>query len=309
MKKYIVTTTINPPTKALKLYSELEEWKLIVVGDLKTPSGFSSLDCIYISPKKQEESFPKLSELIGWNCIQRRNIGFLFALELGADIIATVDDDNVPLDNWGKNIVVGQEILIDNYEANRFNVFDPISVTEYPHLWHRGYPLQLLRERSFKKLQKKFNVPDIQANFWNGDPDIDAICRMEHSPNCEFSPSQFPFMSDGVSPFNSQNTFLTREALQHYFMFPFVGRMDDIWASFYLQALGYKVVYCEASVVQERNLHNLSLDFENEIVGYLNNLQLLESIRNDPGSIRRFIPERSAGAFDLYLDLTRQYSN
>ena len=33
--------------------------------------------------------------------------------------------------------------------------------------------------------------PDIQANFWNGDPDIDAVCRMLIKPECKFKKSTF----------------------------------------------------------------------------------------------------------------------
>jgi hypothetical protein len=36
MKKYIATTTINPPTEALIKYSKLKDWTVIVAGDLKT---------------------------------------------------------------------------------------------------------------------------------------------------------------------------------------------------------------------------------------------------------------------------------
>ena len=38
---------------------------------------------------------PKLSKLIGWNCIQRRNFAILEAYERGAEIIALIDDDNI----------------------------------------------------------------------------------------------------------------------------------------------------------------------------------------------------------------------
>jgi hypothetical protein len=44
--------------------------------------------------------------------IQRRNVGFVFAYNEGADIIATVDDDNIPYDNWGDNVLVGQEVEV-----------------------------------------------------------------------------------------------------------------------------------------------------------------------------------------------------
>ncbi len=58
-----------------------------------------------------------------------------------------------------------------------------------------------------RKTRKRVHV-DIQADFWNGDPDIDAVCRMEHAPECDFDPAAFPIASNRLSPFNSQNTFL-----------------------------------------------------------------------------------------------------
>jgi hypothetical protein len=39
-------------------------------------------------------------------------------------------------------------------------------------------------------------------------------------------------------------------------MFPHVGRMDDIWASYYLQAKGYRGVWSKVSVYQQRNIHD-----------------------------------------------------
>jgi len=93
MKKYIVTTTINPPTLALKKYANMENWNLIVVGDLKTPHElYSNINCYYMTPEIQESLYPNLSEIIGWNCIQRRSIGIVEAYNRGADVIATVDD-------------------------------------------------------------------------------------------------------------------------------------------------------------------------------------------------------------------------
>lgn len=34
---YIVATSINPPTNAIRKFDAMPDWKLIVVGDLKTP--------------------------------------------------------------------------------------------------------------------------------------------------------------------------------------------------------------------------------------------------------------------------------
>ena len=74
---------------------------------------------------------------------QRRNIGFIEAYNLGADVIATVDDDNIPYENWGQNLYVGLETECDHYEAEN-GVFDPLSVTNSNFLWHRGYPVELI---------------------------------------------------------------------------------------------------------------------------------------------------------------------
>ena len=305
MNKIIVTTTINPPTKALIDFSVLPDWKLIVVGDLKTPHRqYSDSRYSYYTPDSQENDYPELSELIGWNTMQRRNLGFLKALEMGADIIATVDDDNIPLKGWGENLIVGQKIKIKSYTADK--VFDPLSVTNYSHLWHRGFPIQRLLMRDSKIATETVFV-DVEASFWNGDPDIDAICRMEHGPDCEFDKNSFPFTSPQFSPFNSQNTFLTRRALKRYFVFPKIGRMDDIWASYYLEAEGFRVAYSAASVKQVRNIHDLTIDFTAEILGYQKTDSLITALMESPKLIKDFIGEDSNNAFQIYLKEVQKF--
>jgi hypothetical protein len=297
-KKVIVTTTINKPTVALKAYARMEDWHLVVVGDKNTPSEFLIEGATYLSPEMQESAYSILSQLIGWKTIRRRNLGFLWALEAGAEVIATVDDDNAPLANWGKDLKVGKTVTCQQYSGEL--VMDPISVTNYPNLWHRGFPLQMLQQRTYTSTPATEFV-DVEAAFWNGDPDIDAICRMEHAPDCVFDPALFPFSFNRFSPFNSQNTFLSRRALKNYFMFPFVGRMDDIWAAYYIQSLGFKTLYSQPSVHQHRNPHDLTVDFEQEVVGYLKSLALIQALESDPEAIHNFIPESSSAAFKEYL--------
>ena len=76
--------------------------------------------------------------------------------------------------------------------------------------------------------------------------------------------------------------------------------MDDIWASYFLQSKGYKVLYCEATVKQERNFHDLIKDFNDEIIGYNNNLKLINFLKKDPNFIKNFLPKRSYDAFKRY---------
>ena len=299
MRKVIVTTTINPPTKAIQAFQAMKDWELVVAGDKKTPRDYHLDRGIYITPEEQEKYDPALSEAIGWNSIQRRNFAFLWAKDMKADLVALVDDDNIPLPGWGENLLVGKEVEVNYYETD-LPAFDPIGATNYPHLWHRGYPLQLLPKRDYSRKTRRRVRVDVQADFWNGDPDIDAFCRIAHAPECTFDPAPFPFAANKPAPFDSQNTFIRGEMLKDYFMFPHVGRMDDIWPSYYVQALGYKVIFNRASVYQERNEHDLIRDMRGEYIGYENNLKLISDLAANPESFLAHVPGRTAWAFELY---------
>ena len=188
---YIATTTINKPTKALKLFAKNKNCKLIVALDKKSKK-FDLKNSIVLSTKYQEKKWPKLSKLVGWNCIQRRNFAILEAFERGAETIALIDDDNIPYKNWFKNIFIDKKILCKEVKTNKI-IFDPVGYTNHKNLWHRGLPLELVNNRKYKDGKKYLIKPDIQANFWNGDPDIDAVCRMIFKPECNFKKKLFPF--------------------------------------------------------------------------------------------------------------------
>ena len=59
--------------------------------------------------------------------------------------------------------------------------------------------------------------------------------------------------------------------------------MTDIWRSFVAQRIawtnGWSVLFHNATVSQERNDHNLMLDFADEIDGYCNNLKIIQSLQ------------------------------
>jgi len=299
MKKVVVTTTINRPTEAIERFDAITDWTLVVIGDLKTPTDYRLKRGIYVPPAEQEKYDKELSDAIGWNCIQRRNFGLLWAADLGADILAVVDDDNIPYDFWGSGLLLGKSIEVNCYQTE-LPAFDPVGATNENRLWHRGYPLQLVPKRDYGRSSKKKMSFDIQADFWDGDPDIDAVCRMIFAPECKFNPEVFPLSADKIAPFNSQNTFLSKEILPNYFLFPHIGRMDDIWAAYYVQAKGAKVVFNRPSVYQKRNEHDLIVDMKREYLGYENNLELVKSIVDDPEIIFNYLPERSKTAFELY---------
>ena len=157
MKKYLILTSISEPSVATIKYCEIadeKDWKLVFIGDLKTPhASYQALESkyknfMYMTPEQQKQLYPELSEAIGWNKCQRRNIGFVYAYDNGCDILATSDDDNIPYDNWGDEIFVGHKIEVDCYENKTAEAFDPISVTEHKTLWHRGYPVEYVHTKN-----------------------------------------------------------------------------------------------------------------------------------------------------------------
>lgn len=309
MEKFIVTTTINSPTEATLKFCEIADgknFKFVIIGDKKTPhEEYRKLETkhknvTYLSPKQQDELFPEISALIGWHTIQRRNIGFIYSYINDAEIVATVDDDNVPYDFWGDQIYIGKKTIVDLYENLSCPYFDPLSVTNHNNLWHRGFPIEYLKIKNEIEYKGKVEiVPLIQAEFWDGDPDIDAICRLSKKPIVKFENFD-PFTTKQMTPYNSQNTFLHRSVLKNYSVLPFVGRMDDIWGA-YIQQFYHpgSVIFTSASVYQERNPQDLIRNLENEIIGYRNTLNLINNIQN----YSEYLPENT----NLYFKEYRKY--
>jgi hypothetical protein len=303
MHKYIVTTTINSPTKATRLFCQRNDWKFIIVGDLKTPhEAYRRLEkkyanVLYLSPDNQKKMYGKLSKSIGWKTVERRNVGFVHAYNEGADIIASVDDDNIPYAKWGTKLYVGKMISVDCYEPKN-GIFDPLAVTKHNHLWHRGYPIELLKTKN--NITRKGVVRRkvlVQADLWDGDPDIDAIARLTFKPMLRFSDIKKPYCSNKISPFNSQNTFLAREVFPHYAVLPFIGRMEDIWGGYILQKYFPKsVIYNVATVYQDRNKQDIIKNLEDEVLGYRNTLRFLRHLED----YEKFLPDATRKFYEVY---------
>ena len=135
-----------------------------------------------------------------------------------ADVVAVVDDDNIPLEGWGEDLLVGKEVEVNYYETD-LPAFDPVGATNHSAaLASRISATAHRRARLQPQVAQTVHV-DVQADFWNGDPDIDAICRMEHAPKCSSTRTYFPIASNRMAPFNSQNTFIAEWVLKDYFLY------------------------------------------------------------------------------------------
>ena len=148
---------------------------------------------IYVSPEEQEKYDPALSEAIGWNCIQRRNFGLLWANDMQADVVAVVDDDNIPWTAGARTCWWA--------ETSRSITTRPTCRPSIPWAPRITAPLasrlsacNCCPSATTRRKSRQTVRVDVQADFWNGDPDIDAVCRMEHAPECDFDPR---LLSDG----------------------------------------------------------------------------------------------------------------
>ena len=74
--------------------------------------------------------------------------------------------------------------------------------------------------------------------------------------------------------------------------------MDDIWAAYYITSKKYKVIYSEPTVFQKRNVHNYLMDFKNELLGYKNNVELIDSLYKNSDNIEKYLPLKSIKAFE-----------
>ncbi|MCK4733496.1 MAG: hypothetical protein KAT65_13670 [Methanophagales archaeon] len=283
MKIALITTTIYVP-KVLELYREIDkDVMFIVTGDRKTPhketrSFVESLgNAVYYSDKDQEQLGYKCSEIIGWNKIMRRNISLLEAIKEGADIIISIDDDNIPLDKSYFNDFIS--ILSKPYtrlkvssDRGWFNVGDFM----VPRVYHRGFPYNLRQEKINYRISFARNAKvGIAAGMWFGDPDIDAMERITNRPTVhQFS----EILHKGIvldnthfAPIDSQNTAYIAELAPLMMVLVGVGRYDDIWASFIAERVMMTTDYCshfgKPFVWQERNLQNLWQNLKDEIFG------------------------------------------
>jgi hypothetical protein len=128
-------------------------------------------------------------------------------------------------------------------------------------------------------------TPLVQANLWNGNPDIDAIERILFNHEVYFSDKYFT-TNLKYTPFNSQNTFLSREAIPYFMLLPEIGRVDDIWGAYLMQhELNVQkpiILYGPPTVYQKRNNHNLYHDLEHEMFGINNVLRFLDDTSTLP---------------------------
>ena len=303
---FLIITSIAPSTnKALQTFASeclQNNIHFIVIGDSKSPAGFSLINCEFYSLEQQKRLPFRLAESLPECKYSRKNLGYLLAMKKGANVIIETDDDNFPTSEFWEDRNSNQTsyILSNKGWVNIYRYYK----TE--NIWPRGFAIEHLRDE-FVPLDNKLEEAycPIQQGLCNENPDVDAMYRLFLPLPITFEGTGNISLENGLwCPFNSQNTTWFKEAFPLMYLPSLCNfRMTDIWRSFIAQRIawanGWNILFHNATVYQQRNEHNILKDFEDEIPGYLNNGIVCEKLMR---------LELKAGASHIFDNMLKCYN-
>lgn len=306
---WIVITTINPPTKAVKEFARMaseKKWKVLVVGDTKTPADWNCDGVEFLSIDRQRAEFGEIANLVPVKHYCRKNIGYLYAIQNGATILIDTDDDNLPYTDFAARLEknVTGEVIGGEKWANIYSYYSEETI------WPRGLPLNHIHTKGAIQGSQERDCL-VQQYLADEDPDVDAIFRLIVKKNTRFNKTGKSYIigDDTYVPFNSQNTVFFKEAFILMYLPCFVSfRMTDIWRSFVVQRLlrhmKSNLSFHDATVWQERNQHDLMKDFNDEVIGYTMNdtiIRTIDSVNLEGAGLKDAIMRVWNALFDIKI--------
>lgn len=310
MHTAIIVTSINSPNRVIRelAHGATENgWRFLVVGDTKSPANFSCEGVEFYSVDMQIETGLAYARKCPKGHYARKNIGYLVAINGGADVIVETDDDNLPYPSfWGPRTKEHHVCVVA--EPGWANIYRYFSDS---NIWPRGFPLDEVRRSpvEYRSLDERFVYCPIQQGLADDNPDVDAVYRLVMPLPQRFRSGRSVALGNGVwCPFNSQNTTWWPDAYPLLYLPAYCSfRMCDIWRGFVAQRIawanGWYLLYHEATMWQERNSHDLMCDFDQEVVGYLNNKRIAASLERLP--IKSGAENLSENLMMCYETLTR----
>ena len=299
MNRQIVITTIFAPTPAVRKYAALPGYRLLIVGDRKTPQDWACPGAEFLAVDGPETARFKLHAVLPYNHYCRKMLGYLQAIHSGAECVVDTDDDNIPKPGWG---FPGFEGEFPCLEPGRgfVNVYRYYTAQA---IWPRGLPLRKIREVA----PLPAVAPErLRVGVWQGladqDPDVDAIYRLTSDAPCEFDSRGPLVLGRGtLSPFNTQNTCIHRDLfpllyLPAHVTFRFTDILRGLIAQPIMWLYGLHLGFLDATVVQERNPHDYFKDFLSEIPMYQHAEKTVEAV-SAAVSARISIPDNLMRAY------------
>ncbi len=285
LRPAVVVTSIASPNAILRQIAEDcidRKLPFYLIGDSKSPADFSLDGCDFYSVDRQLQTGLNSAALVPLRHYARKNLGYLLAIQNGANVIIETDDDNMPREAFYEPLPQSQTLPTFK-DANWVNVYRYYSDLL---IWPRGLPLDEVTKPMADMPEADVALCPIQQGLADDNPDVDAVYRLLLPLNITFrSGLRLALSKNSWCPFNSQNTAFYQEAFPLLYLPAYCSfRMTDIWRSFVAQRIawenGWSILFREATVAQLRNDHRLMKDFEDEIPGYLHNAAIRDRLQN-----------------------------
>jgi hypothetical protein len=297
----LVMTTIADPEiledyrRNFERFGHLEHVKVFIIPDRKTPASAydrcaqlrrSGMQVVCPTIEEQEtylRKFRNLARLIPYNSDNRRNIAFLMALESGADVMMSIDDDNYCLpdeDFFAGHSVARGDVVSGNevHSSNGwFNICEMMDIRPDVNVYPRGFPYYARHQSVQISQAPAQGKVHMNAGLWLSEPDVDAMTWLVTPVRTIRMKGESILLGDKAwSPINTQNTGLSREVIVAYYYvrmgYPLGGmpidRFGDIVSGYFSQAcvrhLGYKIRVGSPVAEHRRNSHNYMRDAANE---------------------------------------------
>ena len=240
-----MVTTIFEPSEAIIKQAKLDGWCLCVVGDKKTPAKYEmeadEKKYVYLTVEKQERIAKTLpiSASLPWNHFGRKNIGFLYAIQHGAEVIWDFDDDNEMIQaeeltrlsdikgpkgpNSTKTFFEAlypgksKSLQVSTEARSIWPTTCGLSLNPYIFMganvsgsvWPRGFPLDCIHSASASNVEIKNDIEvesiGIIQSLANHDPDVDAIFRLTQPLPFDFKGAS---INNKLPLVSMQNTYL-----------------------------------------------------------------------------------------------------
>lgn len=297
-KACVVLTTIFDPVvleayyRNFEQFGRLDQVEVIVIPDKKTPAAAFER-CTELTRRglraecpgldQQEQFLQKLglpAGFIPYNSDNRRNVGYLMALERDCDFVISLDDDNYARDGedvFQEHAVVTAPAATHQTLEAAAGFYNICSLLQFEgdkrYVFPRGYPFFARHVENAISMQSASGPIHVNAGLWLLDPDVEALTWLVLNPKVAAWSGEARVLGRNTwSPVNTQNTALRRDAVAAYYFlrmgFPIGGsaidRYGDIFSGYFVQAcakqLGGLVRVGSPVAEHRRNTHNYMKD-------------------------------------------------
>jgi chorismate mutase len=271
-----------------------DQLKIVVIPDKKTPEqlykkcrqfadkGFNIL-CPTLT--EQEDYLKKLgrfAELVPYNSDNRRNVGYLMALESGASVLFSIDDDNYCIGETYATVASVCEDAVTLPAAHSsngwFNFCDMLAIQPNYRVYPRGFPYHKRHQDPAITFKNETGPVRMNVGLWLQEPDLDAMTWLALPVRAKtFTGKPVLLGHDTWGPINTQNTALHRDLVVSYYFvrmgYPLAGmpidRFGDIFSGYLSQAcvrhMGHRIRVGDPVADHKRNAHNHLRDAAGEM--------------------------------------------